>query len=72
MSGIVEWIIWNLWERWLLKWKHRNDTQAQTLAALKESWGNVISDTPATRELHEANDAMERIFKLVEERKHGE
>lgn len=64
MSDKWEWLSWNLWGRWKMKWSMRNATQEQRLKMLRESWAAFIEankDEPMTREYQDALDAMAAV-----------
>lgn len=72
MIEIWDWLIWNLWQKWRYKWKHRRDTLAESRAELYRQWENTLSafkDEPAGRELHDAIEGMEEVKKVFGDRK---
>jgi len=66
MSTILDWLAWNLWQKWAYRWKHRNDTLEEARAEMYRRWGNYLEtmkDEPAGVELHDAMKRMEDIKK---------
>ena len=58
---------WNLWQRWGYRWKHRNDTLAETRAELYRQWERyleTVKDEPARKELLDAVEGMNEIRKV--------
>ena len=68
---MIDWIVdrwddltWWLWQKWRWRWKHRNDTLQEMRQELYRNWDvylNQVKDIPASRDLHDAIEAMKEI-----------
>ena len=65
---MIDWLEWNLWSKWVFRWKHRNDTREQVRAELLLQWNNVLDamvDEPEGGELIDAKNSMEEVFARI-------
>ena len=38
MNDLLDWLTWNLWQKWRYRWKHRHDTIGQAREELFARW----------------------------------
>ncbi len=59
-----EWFRWNLWQRWIMKWRCRGMTQQQIINRALEHWDEYLDasqDEPITKDRQEALNSMNAL-----------